>query len=263
VPGGHNGKLSNNKLNLQTNVSNGGSVVKMADNCWHLEIPPGPKRQYRLAQLDDYTGLSRNQFSWYPSLRLSLSARVSSPTISGTWGFGLWNDPFSFSLGFGGGTRRFPALPNATWFFFASPHNYLSFKDDKPAWGFLAQTFHSPEYLSFFLALSSIFLPLLVFPRIAKKLRNLLGKIIKEDSYLLSTDPTQWHTYTLESGLARVTFRIDDLTVAETEIGVRGHLGLVIWIDNQFLAFRPDGKLSYGLLENTEPAWLEIKGILR
>lgn len=263
MTGGRSCQLSYYDLNLQTNVSNGGSAVKKGDDYWHLEIPPGPKGHYRLAQLDDYTGLARKTFSWYPPFRLSLTARVSSPSIPGTWGFGLWNDPFSFSLGFGGGTRRFPALPNTTWFFFASPPNYLSFTDDKPARGFLAQTFHSPEYPSFFLALSSIFLPLLVFPRIAKILRKLLGNIIREDSYLISEDPTQWHTYNLDSNLEQVTFQIDDLTVAETGVSARGCLGLVVWIDNQFLAFRPSGKLSYGLLENTETAWLEIKGILR
>ena len=112
---------------------------------WHLKIPAGPGESYRLAQLDDDDNLRRQHFLWSPPLHLKLRARTSSSEIPGTWGFGLWNDPFSLSLGIGGGTRRLPTLPNAAWFFFASPQNYLSFRSDKPAQGFLAQTFQSPK----------------------------------------------------------------------------------------------------------------------
>jgi hypothetical protein len=38
-------------------------------------------------------------------------------------------------------------------------------------------------------------------------------------------------------------------------------LGLVIWIDNQYAAFTPEGRLGFGALENPEPAWLEITDI--
>jgi hypothetical protein len=37
-------------------------------------------------------------------------------------------------------------------------------------------------------------------------------------------------------------------------------LGLVIWIDNQYAAFTPDGRLASGLLEGKEE-WLEIEGL--
>jgi len=39
-------------------------------------------------------------------------------------------------------------------------------------------------------------------------------------------------------------------------------LGIVIWIDNQYAAWSPDGKLRYGMCENRDPAWLEIKDLL-
>ena len=38
-------------------------------------------------------------------------------------------------------------------------------------------------------------------------------------------------------------------------------LGLVIWLDNQYASFTPDGKIGFGVLENPEPAWLEIEGL--
>jgi hypothetical protein len=38
-------------------------------------------------------------------------------------------------------------------------------------------------------------------------------------------------------------------------------LGAVIWIDNQYAAFTPEGKIGFGVLDNPEPAWLEIKDV--
>ena len=119
-------------------------VHALAPGAWRLEIPAGAAGRYRLAQVDDYHRLRRRDFPWRPPLRLSLRARASAPDLPGTWGFGLWNDPFSLSMGLGGAAQRFPALPNAAWFFFASPPNYLSFRDDLPAQGFLAATFQAP-----------------------------------------------------------------------------------------------------------------------
>src|SRR5688500_15279335 len=124
---------------------------------YRLSVPVGPADKYRLAQLDDYAKLSRSQFPLRPPIRLSLAARASSNSIPGTWGFGLWNDPFGLSLGFGGNPFRLPALPNAVWFFGASEESYLSFRDPSTslrsaqggvANGFLAQTFRSPKFHS-------------------------------------------------------------------------------------------------------------------
>ena len=150
---------------------------------WKLKIPPGPKGNYRLAQLDDNTARSRDHFCWQSPVTLSLRARVSALDLPGTWGFGFWNDPFSFSLGLGGGTRRFPALPNAAWFFFASPQNYLSFRNDLPANGFISQTFHSPRFPTPLLALGAMGFPVLLWPWLARKLRSSLGCIVVEDSF--------------------------------------------------------------------------------
>src|SRR5215213_9256863 len=100
-------------------------------SAYRLSIPAGSAQKYRLAQLDDYTKVSRSRFPLRFPLSLKLSARVSSNSIPGTWGFGLWNDPFGLSLGFGGNPFRLPALPNAVWFFGASWESYLSFKDSR------------------------------------------------------------------------------------------------------------------------------------
>ncbi len=228
-----------------------GAAVETIENGWRLGIQKGDAQHYRDAQLDDYFRLPRHKFPHH-SLTLSLRARASSSSIPGTWGFGLWNDPFGMSLGFGGNPFRMPMLPNAVWFFSASSHNYLSFTDDKPAQGFLAQTFRAPK-----------FHPLLIpaglsLPFSRRTTRNLLGKIIEEDSKTLSVDVAQWHAYRFEWSLKRVLFYVDGVQVFESTVSPNPPLGLIIWIDNQYAAFTPQGKIGFGVLKNTEPAWVEI-----
>ncbi|MBL8076837.1 MAG: family 16 glycosylhydrolase [Anaerolineales bacterium] len=225
--------------------------VRSIENGWRLEIQKGDSQGYRDAQLDDYFGLPRRKFPHH-SLTLSLRARASSISIPGTWGFGLWNDPFGMSLGFGGNPFRLPALPNAVWFFSASAQNYLSFTDDKPSKGFLAQSFRSPKFHPRLISAG------LTLPFSRKTARSLLRKVIDEDSSALSVDVTQWHGYRFEWSPKRVLFYVDDIQVFESPVSPKPPLGLIIWIDNQYAAFTPEGKIGFGVLANPEPAWIEI-----
>lgn len=231
-----------------------GANVGAIPNGFRLSIPDGDNRRYRLAQLDDYAKSARKDFPHRSSLSLSLRARASSESISGTWGFGLWNDPFGFSFGFGGNPRRVPTLPNAIWFFHASKENYLSFSN-KPGNGFLVQAFRSPTLPLGRLARIGTTLP---FSR--TKARVLMSKIVEEDGIRLSVDVTKWHAYRFEWSPKRSAFWVDDTLVLETSVSPRPPLGLVIWIDNQYATWKPDGQLGFGVLENDE-AWLEIEAI--
>ncbi|HLO13909.1 MAG TPA: hypothetical protein VK206_03705 [Anaerolineales bacterium] len=263
---------------------------------YRLSIPAGLADKYRLSQLDDYPQLKRSRFPWRFPLSLSLSAQASSDSIPGTWGFGLWNDPFGLSLGFGGNALRLPTLPNAAWFFGASKENYLSFRPERSdatqskgtlqealrlhstqreiaANGFLAQIFRSPRFHPLLIPAG------LALPFSRKRTRYLLGKIIEEDGIQLwgekasspetqqqavglqRVDPTQWHRYKLHWRENGVSFEVDDVQVFESRVSPNPPLGLVIWIDNQYAAFTPEGKIGFGVLENPEPAWLEIKDI--
>lgn len=224
--------------------------VDKTESGYLLKIPAGDASAYRFSQIDDYFGLPRRKFPHH-SLTLSLRARTSAFPLPGTWGFGLWNDPFGMSLGFGGRRWQLPALPNAAWFFGASQENHLSFSD-KPANGFLAQNFRSPKFHPL------LILTGLVFPFSRKATRKLLGRIIDEDSSTLSMDVTQWHSYRLEWSQRGVVWYVDDVLAFESSVSPNPPLGLVIWIDNQFASFTPDGKIGFGVLENPEPAWLEI-----
>jgi len=282
------------KTQLIPQFTPGAQVEQISGDSSHymLSIPSGKADAYRLAQLSDYSQFSRRQFPHGFGFSLSLSARVSSQSIPGTWGFGLWNDPFGMSLGFGGKPFRVPALPNAVWFFGASEENYLSFKEHfrperseerslrrtqskgasrssgldtsrenhrgttRPAVnGFLAQSFRAPRFHPL-LALAGLALP---FSRVLT--RRLMSRVIAEDGIRLSVDPSQWQRYRFEWSEKRVLFEVDDSLVFESVVSPNPPLGLVIWIDNQYAAFTPDGKIGFGVLENAEPAWLEIKDL--
>ena len=240
-------------MELKPRLSRGANAIQTSRG-WRLTIPAGPANRYRLSQIDDHLHIARRNYPYLPSVTLSLRARVSSDSIPGTWGLGLWNDPFGFSFAPGEGFFHLPALPNAIWFFNASPQNYLSFRDDKPAQGFLAQAFRAPP-----------FHPLLIFagaalPFSRKRTRRLLSRVIEEDGVQLSLDVTQWHEYRLDWGPERVIFEADNVKVLETSVSPHVPLGIVIWIDNQYAAFTPEGKLGFGLLEGRE-GWLEIENL--
>ena len=228
---------------------------------WRLTIPAGGADRYRLAQLDDYSSLARSRFPWRAPLSLTLRAWVSAPNLPGTWGFGLWNDPFSLSFGFGGGARRLPALPNAAWFFFASTPNYLSLREDLPAQGFLAASFRSMRLPAPLLGLGALGLPLLALPGAGKLARRIARRMVQQDAAQVYVNPCEWHTYSVIWGERQLSLRVDEETVLTTACTPVGRLGMVLWIDNQYAAFTPDGRLSWGLLPNPEPAWLEVDQI--
>lgn len=246
---------------LQSRTTQNADADALAPRHWRLTIPAGATGDYRLAQLDDYARRRRSALPWQPPLRLNLRARVSQVELAGTWGFGFWNDPFGASLGLGGAARRLPALPNAAWFFYASPPNYLALRDVHPARGFLAATFCSTNIPAPLLILGAPLLPLLAWPFAARHLRRMGRRFVEEDAARLETDPTAWHTYGLEWQADRVRFLVDGEPCWETAIVPRPPLGLVLWIDNQYAAFPPTGRLRTGSLPNPESAWLELADV--
>jgi hypothetical protein len=251
--------MAANSSDLHISKSPSAQVVKLGEGYWHLEIPASSKRSYHLAQLDDHGSFSRGNFHWKPPLTLSLQARVSAQELPGTWGFGFWNDPFTFLLRGGDVVPRFPALPDAAWFFHASPQNYLSFRDDLPAFGFLAATIKSLPIKPFWLALASPVMAFTLVPGAAQLVRKLLRKVIYQDADLIHTDATAWHTYAMDWQTGQVKFWLDGAEIFHTGIAPQRPLSLVLWIDNQYASLPPRGGVRYGTLPNIEPAWLEIR----
>lgn len=244
---------------LEPHHSPDGQIENLSPSHWRLATAAGPAGEYRLAQLDDYSRLRRNQFPCQPPCTLTLRARASEKNLTGTWGFGFWNDPFGAGLA-QGGTRLLPALPQAAWFFFASDENHLSFREGLPAAGPLAGVFHSTRlpvwpFLPFGLAA-----PLLLSTSVSRLARRAAASIINEQSVSLDGDVTLWHEYHIDWQLDSVRFYVDERVVLESGISPRGPLGLVIWLDNQFAAWRPDGRLNYGTLE-TKHTWIEVQDL--
>ena len=246
---------------LRPRTSNGGQVYQIGSATWRLEIPAGPAGRYRLAQLDDYARLPRRSFPWQPPFRLSLRARASAASIPGTWGFGLWNDPFQMSILSGNGLHGLPTFPDTAWFFFAAPPGYLSLQDDLPAQGWLAMSWRAPHHPTAWLAAILPLTPLLLLPPSARWLRRLGRRLVSQASVGLTVDPCEWHTYCLEWQADGAMFRVDDITVLETDLAPASRLGLVLWVDNQYAAWGADGRLRWGVLATPSIAWIEVAEI--
>lgn len=253
--------MSSYPLGLRPSLTAGAAIYQAGPSIWRLALPAGDARHYRLAQLDDYSHLPRRAFLHQAPVTLSLRARACNQEIPGTWGFGLWNDPFSMGLLAGNRMPRLPTLPNTIWFFFASAPNYLSLRDDLPARGGLAAAFHTPAWARRLLPVGILSLPLLALPPGRRLLRRLARRIILQQAVELATDPTEWHNYRLEWKPDAASFQVDGRILLETRLAPSGRLGLVIWIDNQYLSFTPDGRIRYGVLPCSEPAWIEISDL--
>ncbi len=248
-------------INIKPRLSSGGAVAPI-DRGWRLSIPAGGATRYRLAQLDDHQNTVRSRYPYGAPVHFELDGRVSAANLPGTWGFGLWNDPYGVSFVPGNGLFRFPALPNALWFFNSSPLCYLSFRDDKPGNGFLAQVFSSPGFDPLLIR------AVLTFPFSRRRTRKMLARLIDEDGVRLDPrsgpapfDVTAWHHYAMDWTEGRTRLTVDDTCMLETPISPRGRLGIVIWIDNQFAGYTPQGKVSFGVEPNPAAAWMEIRDI--
>lgn len=247
------------KLTLVPHLTPGCQVDSFGENSWRLSCPGGEAGGYRLAQLDDYHQLKRSRLPWSAPCHLKLEARASANHLAGTWGFGFWNDPFGMSLGFGG-ARLLPALPDAAWFFFASEPNYLSFRSDLPAVGGLAAVFRAPGVPLWLLAPGVLAAPLLLVRWFSRLARRFAALLVKEDAAAITTDLTAWHTYEVIWQKNGVQFVMDGQTIRQSALSPRGPLGLVLWLDNQYAAWNPDGQIKYGTLE-TDPRWIEIRNL--
>lgn len=245
---------------------NGGVVEQSAvgDDAWRLTIPSVTEgRHYVDAQLDDYGGRKRSDYKWQPThqtdVMLSLKGRFSLPhdQLTGTAGFGFWNAPF------GDPTVPYPALPQATWFFFGSPPNDLPLNPNGEGNGFFAGTLDATTWRALGMApLAPIVVGLNHIPRFRRsvwpRVQAGLGM-----SYVDLSDHnlTQWHQFRLEWGIAGSRYWVDDELVLTTTQSPQGPLGFVCWIDNQYMRVTPTGRLGLGTLQSDRSQTLEVKDL--
>ncbi len=212
-------------------------------------------RRYTNAQIDDYQGLPRGRFLWRPPLKLTVRARFSHPAgqLSGTAGFGFWNDPFMMT-----GTRL-PALPRAIWFFYASPPSDMKLALHTPGHGWKATTLDALR-LPFFLLLPIA--PLAVLAMNVRPLYRALWptgqRALGVSETVVEASMTAWHTYVIEWGSETARFSVDGETALHCTTPPGGPLGFVMWLDNQYAVVTPWGGVGYGWLDAPGRQWMEV-----
>ncbi len=168
----------------------------------HLSLPAIEAGIYADAQIDDYGSKARRNFPWRPPLRMEVRARTSlpaasmlsttdTPFLSGTAGFGFWNYPFSVR-------GDVLMMPEAVWFFYASPPSNMAFVPGIPGWGWKAQVVHAMRWQSL-----SALIPTALsigWGRISRDTRSAarwLQRATGTYEAILAVEMTQWHTYRL------------------------------------------------------------------
>ncbi|MEM8860627.1 MAG: hypothetical protein AAGD96_20085 [Chloroflexota bacterium] len=241
---------------------NGGTVI--GDSAVRLNIPP-TQSGYTNAQIDDYGGRRRQEYIWRPdqhislSVSLSLEARFSHPAnaLEGTAGFGFWNAPF------GDPTMPWPTLPKATWFFLSAPPGDLPLNPDGPGQGFFASTLDATTFKA--ISLAPLAPPVVLLnqlsgfkKRVWPRVQQALGMSYQQLDHI---NITEWHDYELNWRPDGCIFSVDGNIVLKTDQSPKGPLGFVCWIDNQYMAVTPTGRMSAGSRPIVKSQWLEIRNV--
>lgn len=215
--------------------------------------------EYTNAQIDDYQGLPRRRFPWWPPLRLTVRARFShrEGRLSGTAGFGFWNDPFLMTEG------RLPTLPRAVWFFYASPPSNMKLDTHAAGRGWKAATIDALRPAAFLL--TPVALPAIAMMNLHPLYRAIwppIQRALNVQESLVGVSMTEWHTYSIDWGVERTTFYVDGEAVLEDAPSPRGPLGFVMWLDNQYMVVKPWGRFGWGLLGEPTRQWLAVDQLL-
>lgn len=225
-------------------------------------MQPNDGRHYSNAQITDY-GFKRAarafNFRWQPPLRMTITAWASGSgdTLHGTAGFGFWNHPFSPDV------RRFPRLPQAIWFFFASPPSNMELAHGVPGRGWKAAQIDAARPRLLPLA------PLAPVAALAFRSRRFYDRWFPPLQRAMAIgeralDPailTERHTYTIEWRRDGARFAVDDRVVLETANAPRGPAGFIAWMDTRWAVVTPQGQLGFGLTPVAQEQSLTLESI--
>ncbi len=244
----------------------GGASLNIVDSALRMEFASAQVGKYTDAQVDDYDGLARSAFPWKPPLRMEVRARSSLPAasatstvestniLSGTAGFGFWNYPFSVR-------GDVLMLPEATWFFYASPPSNMALVPHVPGWGWKAQVVHSMRLETL---ASSVPMGLTAaWARLSGETRpaqRWMQKLTGAHEALLSIEMNTWHTYVLEWRHAEALFLVDGQQVLRAPQPPTRPLGFIAWLDNQYAVATPRGSFRLGTVASG-PQWFEIDSV--
>lgn len=237
---------------------NGGQVEGTADD-FICRLPAGVNG-YADAQVDDYGLIGRQarrgRFRWSPGVHLSAQAQFSheQDSLVGTAGFGFWNAPFADP------TVRWPALPQAVWFFFASPPSDLPLAAQGAGRGWFAATLDAGRKTAVPLApLAPLILLLNRLPALERRLWPMVRQRLAISYAPIPTAITDWHAYDLFWRPDGCAFAVDGQTILETAHSPRGPLGLVCWLDNQYMVATKNGRFRAGTLPLPTAQWLRLR----
>src|SRR6266536_5294517 len=236
---------------IQTCIGPGSLSVQ--ESAVRMSLPMVLQGQYADAQIDDYSGRPRRSaFPWTPPLRMEVRARSSLPAatsasnsksigiLRGTAGFGFWNYPFSPK-------GDILMLPEAIWFFYASPPSNMALVPGIPGWGWKAQVIHSVRLGA---ALATVPLAATIaFGLLTGETRHAarwMQKVSGACEALLQVEMTDWHSYTLEWHRSEALFWVDDTLVLRSPQSPTRPLGFVASLDNQYAVATPRGVLRFG-----------------
>jgi hypothetical protein len=244
----------------------GGASLNIVDSALRMEFASAQVGKYTDAQVDDYDGLARSAFPWKPPLRMEVRARSSLPAasatstvestniLSGTAGFGFWNYPFSVR-------GDVLMLPEATWFFYASPPSNMALVQHVPGWGWKAQVVHSMRLETL---ASSVPMGLTAaWARLSGETRpaqRWMQKLTGAHEALLTVEMNAWHTYVLEWRHAEALFLVDGQQVLRAPQPPTRPLGFIAWLDNQYAVATPRGSFRLGTVASG-PQWFEIDSV--
>src|SRR6266849_2130844 len=249
-----------------TQTSIGGGILHTMDSSLRTSFDTAKQGQYTDVQIDDYGRLPRSKFPWKPPLRMEVRARSSLPAathsgapestgiLRGTAGFGFWNYPFSIR-------GDILMLPEAVWFFYASPPSNMALVPTVPGWGGKAQVVHSMRLGALAatgpMALSAAWAALTGETQPAARwMQRLSGA----HEALLTIDITTWHSYVLEWNYSEALFWVDGEPVLRAPQPPTRPLGFVAWLDNQYAVATPRGVLRFGTLASG-PQWFDLDSV--
>jgi glycosyl hydrolase family 16 len=244
----------------------GGGTLHLADSVLRMSFESARQGQYTDAQIDDYDNLPRADYPWRPPLRMQVIARSSLPaatlsspnesagSLRGTAGFGFWNYPFSVR-------GDILMLPEAIWFFYASPPSNMALVPGMPGWGWKAQVVHSmrPGALAATVPLAAT----IAFGLLTGETRpasHWMQRLAGANEALLQDEMTDWHSYTLEWRPDEAVFWVDDKLVLRAPQPPTRSLGFVAWLDNQYAIATPRGALRFSTV-TSGPQWLELDSV--
>jgi hypothetical protein len=244
----------------------GPGSLQVTASLLRMGFPSVQQGQYADAQIDDYAQRARANFPWKPPVRMEVRARSSHPAataestressdiLHGTAGFGFWNYPFSVR-------GDILMLPEAVWFFYASPPSNMALVPGIPGWGWKAQVVHSMRPA----ALASVLPTALTagWARLTGEARpaaRWIQRLSGASEALLYIDMPTWHTYTLEWREHGATFWVDGMLVLHASRPPTHPLGFVAWLDNQYAIATPRGELRFGTVDSG-PQWFELDSV--